>query len=182
MAVTGLVCVLASVASAAARAETILAPYAGSTFSGGANDDFGDSTHPVYGATITFLSEGALGFEVDGQYSPNFFGGSGNVASLMGELTIGSGREHGARFFLSGGAGLLKSKIENSAQFFNTDRDSFGLEAGGSLVIPLSSSIGVKGDVRYFRALTNVDPQTIGDIDLGGFHFWRWSGGVAIRL
>jgi hypothetical protein len=181
MAVAGLVCALAS-ATASARAETILAPYVGSTFGGGANSDFGDDTHVVYGGTITFLSDGAFGFEIDGQYSPDFFGGSGNVASLMGEITLGSGHAHGARFFLAGGAGLLKSKVENSSQFLDTDRNSFGLEAGGSLVVPIASGIGLKGDVRYFHALSNVDPERVGDIDLGGFHFWRWSGGVAIRL
>ena len=163
-------------------AETILAPYVGRTFGSGAKDVFGSGSHVVYGGTLDLLSDGAVGFEIDGQYAPNFFGGSGNEASLMGELTIGGGDPKGLRFFVAGGAGLLRSQVRNQHDFFDADRNSFGIELGGSVVVPLGRSIGIKADVRYFRGLTNVNSDAVKQIDLTGFHFWRASAGLAIRL
>jgi hypothetical protein len=180
MSALGLLCLVG--AAAPVGAETILAPYVGSTFGAGATDSFGDTSHLVYGGTISFLGEGAVGFELDGQYSPNFFGDGGNEGSLMGEITIGGGELKGTRFFVAAGAGILESRIRNTSGFVDADRNSFGIELGASLVVPVSRSLGVKGDVRYFRGLTNVKPDTVGDIDLSGFHFWRASAGLAIRL
>jgi hypothetical protein len=180
MSVLGLLCLAG--ASAPVGAETVLAPYVGSTFGAGATDQFGDSSHLVYGGTISFLGAGPIGFEIDGQYSPSFFGDGGNEGSLMGEITIGGGEAKGVRFFGSAGAGLLESRIRNTSGFADADRNSFGIELGASLIVPISHSLGVKGDVRYFRGLTNVKPDTVGDIDLSGFHFWRASAGLAIRL
>jgi hypothetical protein len=176
--------VSAALASFTAHADTFLAPFAGKTFSGGAQDDFGDSSHLVYGATLTMLGDGALGFEIDGQYSPHFFGGAdgSNVASLMGALTVGGGESTGVRFYGCAGAGLLRSRVRNRSDFLDADRNSFGIELGGSVIVPITHALGVKGDVRYFRGLTNVKADTVSDIDLTGFHFWRGSAGVAIRF
>jgi hypothetical protein len=183
--VVGLALVLSvSSLSGSARADTAVAPYIGSTFGGGAHDSFGKSSHLVYGATLTSLGTGPLGFELDGQYSPHFFGGASgsNVTSLMGEMLIGGGDAKGLRFFGAAGAGLLKSKVRDRADFFDADRNSFGIELGGSVIAPLGGAIGLKGDVRYFRALTNVKANDPGDIDLSGFHFWRASAGLALHF
>jgi hypothetical protein len=165
-------------------ADIALTPFVGSTFGGGAKDDFGKSSHLVYGATLTSLGHGPLGFEIDGQYSPHFFGGdpNSNVTSLMAEILVGGGDPKGLRFYACGGAGLLKSKVTGQAQFFDADRNSFGITVGGSVIAPLSHALGLKGDVRYFRGLTNVKPDTADEIDLTGFHFWRVSGGLAIHF
>jgi hypothetical protein len=170
--------------SASAGADTALTPFVGSTFGGGARDDFGKSSHLVYGATLTCLGRGPLGFEIDGQYSPHFFGGASesNVASLMGEVLVGGGDPGGLRFYAAAGAGLLKSKVRGQADFFDADRNSFGITVGGSVIVPLSGAVGLKGDLRYFRGLTNVKADTADEIDLTGFHFWRVSGGLAIHF
>lgn len=173
-----------AITSAPASADTFLAPFAGKTFGGGARDAFGDASHFVYGATLTMLGEGPLGFEIDGQYSPHFFGGASgsNVASLMGALTIGGGSPDGLHVYGCAGAGLLRSRVRDRSDFLDADRNSFGIDLGGSLILPVSHALGLKGDVRYFRGLTNVKPDTVGQIDLTGFHFWRASAGAAIRF
>ena len=164
------------------HAETVLGGFVGTTFGGGAEDDFGDDSHLVYGGALSMLG-GPIGFEIDGQYSPKFFGGApdSNVASLMGALTIGGG-QNGFHVYGALGAGLLRSRVRDVEGFFDTDRNIFGITVGGSVVAPLGSKLALKGDVRYFRALSNVDPETVDDIDLGGFHFWRATAGLGIRL
>jgi hypothetical protein len=165
------------------RAETVLAPFIGETFGGGAKDDFGDDTHPVYGGTLSFLGQGPFGFEIDGQYSPKFFGGmeDSNVSSLMGELTLGGG-DRRLRFYLTGGAGLLKTRLHTRDQFFTVDRNSFGLTGGASAILGLGDTLGIKGDLRYFHGLTDVTVEHPTEIDLSGFHFWRGSAGLAFRF
>lgn len=183
----GLMAVVAMVFVAAAgsvHAETILAPFVGKTFGGGAADEFGETSHLVYGGTLSMLGTGAVGFEIDGQYSPHFFGGAegSNVSSLMGAITIGGGEADGVRLYGCAGAGLLRSRVRSRSEFLDADRNSFGIELGGSVIVGLVHSFGIKGDVRYFRGLTNVKSDTVGDIDLTGFHFWRVSAGAALRF
>ena len=166
-----------------ALADTILTPFVGRTFAGGAHDDFGSSSHFTYGGTL--LVEGhLLGVEIDGQYSPHFFGGApqSNVASLMAGLTVGFGDPRGPRFYGIAGVGILKSHVAGHEDFFDTDRNSFGMVVGGSVIVPVTGIIGIRGDLRYFRGLSNVSPDRPEDIDLTGFHFFRTSVGVAIRL
>jgi len=171
--------------AAPVAADTIFAPFVGTTFAGGGGDDFGDDTHLVYGGTLTFLGDGPLGFEIDGQYAPDYFGefGDSNVASLMGSFTLGGGdASTGLRFFVNGGAGLLKTHIADEDEFFEVNRNAFGITLGGSVIARLGGSLGLKGDVRYFRGLTDDEPDDELDVDLTGFHFWRASAGLAIHF
>ena len=174
---------LVALSPSSAVAATTLTPFVGRTFAGGAHDDFGSSSHFTYGGTATFEGH-LLGVEIDGQYSPHFFGGASrsNVASLTAGLTVGAGDPDGFRFYVIGGAGILKSRVAGHEEFFDTDRNSFGIVAGGSVVVPIVGRLGVKGDLRYFRGLSNVSSSRPGEIDLTGFHFWRVSLGLAIRL
>ncbi len=174
---------LLALAPSASFAETVLAPFVGTTSEGGAHDEFGSTQHLVYGGTLSFLGT-PLGLEIDGQYAPHFFGDAGgsNVASFMGELVLGGGDPGGLRVYATAGAGLLKSRVPATAEFFETDRNSFGIVLGGSLIAPLSRSLGLKVDLRYFRGLSDLGSSGAGEIDLSGFHFWRASGGLAFRF
>jgi hypothetical protein len=172
---------LALLLSAPLQAETILTPFVGNTFGAGAEDDFGDDSHLVYGGTLSLVGEGLMGFEIDGQYSPNFFGDDSNVASLMGGLTLGGGGES-LRVFGIAGAGLLKTRVPSRDQFFTADRNSFGITLGGSAIVKFGEKLGVKGDLRYFRGLSNLTIDDPDEVDLNDFRFWRASLGLAIHL
>jgi hypothetical protein len=168
-----------------AVAEVILSPFVGTTFGAGAKDDVGETSHFIYGGTLTLAGDGAFGFEVDGQYAPDFFGeaDNSNVASLMGLLTFGShDAGSGLRFYVGAGGGLLKTRIESSDAFFETDRNSFGVTLGGSVIAKFGETFGLKGDVRYFRGITDVEPDEDVHVDLTGFHFWRVSAGLAMAF
>ena len=50
-------------------ADTVVSATVGRTFSGDVEEG-----HTSYGAAIGFLGEGLFGFEVEGTYTPHFFG------------------------------------------------------------------------------------------------------------
>jgi hypothetical protein len=46
----------------------------------------------------------------------------------------------------------------------------------------LTDNVGIRGDVRYFRAIGDEDSGDDLDLGLGEFDFWRGSFGVAFRF
>lgn len=183
-----------AVAPQRASADWLFTPFLGSTFGGSAdvngagfNDEFERKLN--YGASLA--SGGPIGFEIDFGYSPNFFGvsgnstrlnlvGDGNVTTLMGNLLIGA--SGGAlRPYASGGLGIIRAKVDDAGSFFDgVSTSDLGMDVGAGLVF-LSGNIGVRGDLRYFRALQNSDPNGV-DLSLGDFRFWRGTVGVTFKF
>jgi hypothetical protein len=190
--------VVSAAAPSKASADWLFTPFLGATFGGSADvggsadtlkDDFERKLN--YGASLAWMGGGALGFEVDFGYSPNFFGlpadnsnfnlvGDGNVTTLMGNLVVGAPLG-GVRPYASGGIGLLASKVDNPSQFFDkASTQDLGMDAGGGVMF-LANNIGLRGDLRYFRSLHNSDPNGV-DLSLGDFKFWRGTIGVTFRF
>lgn len=172
---------------AGAQADTFLTPYVGSTFAA----KYGPAEPGnkfVYGGSLMMIGDAGIGFEIDGAYSPKFFslgddnlfdfGSDGNVATLMGNLVFGF-KGGGVKPYIAGGAGLMRSNISSPENLFDDISDNkFGVNVGGGLRVG-SGKFGVRGDLRYFRQLSNVefsDPN----IDLGDFSFWRGTVGLSI--
>src|SRR5688500_4026061 len=135
MIAASIVVVGAAAAPTQASADWLFTPYLGATFGGSANigtggEDFGDEFERKvnYGASLAWMGEGKVGFEVDFGYSPNFFSvspddddfdliGDGNVTTLMANLIIGAPIA-GVRPYASGGVGLIKSSVDDAGDFF----------------------------------------------------------------
>jgi hypothetical protein len=187
---------MSAIAPRTASADWLFTPFLGSTFGGSANvngtgadlkDEFERKLN--YGASLA--SGGPIGFELDFGYSPNFFGvsgdstrinlvGDGNVTTLMGNLLVGSSAGS-LRPYASGGIGIIRSKVNDPRSFFDgVSSSDLGMDAGAGLVF-LSGNIGVRGDLRYFRALQNNDPNGV-DLSLGDFRFWRGTVGVTFKF
>ena len=96
-------------------------------------EDFGDEFERKinYGASFGWMGHGAIGFEVDFGYSPNFFRispdngsfdlvGDSNVTTLMGNVLVGA-PIGGVRPYASGGVGLIRSHVEDVGGFFEDD-------------------------------------------------------------
>lgn len=176
----GLVALLLSAGAASAQAGAYVTPFVGAAFGGRTSD-----SKATYGGNLMFAGEsGIIGVAVDFGYTPHFFGsnglGSNNVTTLMGNLVLLSpGR---TRVYGSAGAGLLKTRVEDASGFFDIDSNELGFNVGGGILFMAGDHIGIQGDVRYFRQLTDPEPDSAFDIDLGNLDFWRATGGLAIRF
>ena len=185
-----------AIAPRTASADWLFTPFLGATFGGSANvngtgEDFKDEFERKLNYGASLASGGPIGFEIDFGYSPNFFGvsgdstrinlvGDGNVTTLMGNLLVGASAGS-VRPYASGGIGMIRSKVNDPGSFFDgVSSSDLGMDAGAGLVF-LSGNIGVRGDLRYFRALQNNDPNGV-DLALGDFRFWRGTVGVTFKF
>ena len=171
---------LAGAGAAPLAAEGLLSPFVGVAF-GGRTDD----AKLTYGGTLTLKSaQSPLGFAVDFGYAPDFLGTSGygnnNVTTLMGNLVFMSGGA--VRFYASGGLGLVKTRVRDLSGLFRVDSNELGFDAGGGVVMFPGHTLGLQGDIRYFRNLTDPQPDAEFDVALGGLGFWRATGGVALKF
>ena len=189
-AVTGAIC-LGVLAPRTSSADVLLTPFAGVTFA-----DAGDVRKFNYGATLGF--GGLIGFEVD--VSQTRLGSfddipivdfSADATTLMGNLVIrvpaGPVQPYG-----SGGVGLIRVKGEVGVPFvgsvLSASAQDLGMNVGGGVYLFPSPNIGIRGDVRYFRTIGDLDLSDFGDIDglddlpLPRVDFWRVTGGITIKF
>jgi len=182
-------------APATASAEWILTPFIGTSFAAGAdtNDDLInealDRSKLTYGGTLTYLGGGILGFEVDFGLAPNYFEpeddsagdvDNSNYMSLMGNVILSTPR--GAfRPYATAGVGMLKTYVDGPDDAFDLDRNALGFNLGGGVFGFFTDRVGIRGDVRYFRQMTEADDDEL-DFDVTAFRFWRGSVGVSFRF
>ena len=198
--ITGALALFVSAAAPTkASADWLFTPFIGANFSGSANiggagEDFGDEFERKlnYGASLGWVGNGALGFEVDFGYSPNFFEVSpdddnfnlvndGNVTTLMANLVVGA-PVGAVRPYASGGVGLIRQRANDVGQFFDTiTNNDFGFNIGAGVMGFMSEHVGLRGDIRYFRAVHDSDRDGV-DLDLGDFKFWRGTVGVTFKF
>src|SRR4051812_40344037 len=170
-----------------ARADGFVTSWVGSAF--GSNISNGQTT---IGVSAGGMGAGIIGGEVDFGWSPSFFGtksdfGSNTVMDLMGNLIIGIpiGGQQGAgiRPYVVGGVGLLRSQIDGGTiARVSSSTNMFGWDAGGGVMGYFSDHVGLRGDIRYLRAMSDLRTG-VSSLDLDGnrLHFWRASIGVVIR-
>jgi len=200
--IASLVLIASVAAPTKASADWLLTPFVGWNWGGTANllnqADFDDEFEQkaMFGASLGWMGAGVFGFEVDFGYSPNFFEnttgsgnfefGDSNLTTLMGNLLIGVpiGGQHGPGFrpYAVGGVGIVKSRIGSSGDFFNVDSTNWGFNVGAGAIFFFSDNVGLRGDVRYFRSLEDVEPLDDFNIGLADFRFWRGTLGVTIRF
>ena len=171
---------LGLVGAAALGAEGFLSPFVGASF-GGRTDD----AKLTYGGAVTFKStESILGFAIDFGYAPDFLGSTGygnnNVTTLMGNLVLVFPGP--VRFYGSGGLGLVKTRVRDVSGLFRVDSNELGINVGGGVMIFPGQAVGLQGDVRYFRNLTDPEPDAEFDVGLGGLSFWRATAGLVLKF
>ncbi len=193
-----------AVASAAAprtsSADWTLTPFVGWNFGGSADvSGSGGSTFSNkfekkldYGASLTGMGAGPIGFELDFGYSPNFFESSteatgfrftskSNVTTLTGNLVVG-GHTGAVRPYAVAGVGLLRTNVQDFAGLFSVNtKNDFGMDIGGGVMGFFSKSVGLRGDVRYFRGFRGTTDNAAG-LGLSAFKFWRGSLGLSLKF
>lgn len=184
-----------------ASADWLFTPFVGANFGGNANfgdfDDFDDEAERRvdFGATLGWMGAGALGFEIDFGFSPNFFQntigdgdfefGDSNVTTLMANVLVGAPiggqRGPGIRPYASGGVGLIRASATGSTFFNDLATNDFGVNVGGGIQGFFTDNVGIRGDIRYFRSLQDNEPDGELDLGLSDFDFWRGTVGVTFR-
>jgi opacity protein-like surface antigen len=172
----------------AASADWMFTPFVGAAMGGSTAD-----TTTSFGAGLTWMGAGAVGFDVDFGYTPDFFGDSGedfgdnNVTTLMFNAIVGApiGGQSGPgiRPYGVGGIGLYREQIDDAGDLFDIDDNSFGFNVGAGLAGFFTDNVGLRGDLRYFRSLRgDGDDEDDIDVDLGDSDFWRATIGVSFRF
>ena len=175
------------VPAAPARADVVLTPYVGSLFGG---DLSGNRTS--FGGSAAFMGGGVFGAEFGFNYAPEFVSASvanDNIAqmSLMGNLIVGipigsSDQAGHVRPYITGGAGLFRITSAESQFFDRVSSNDFAVNFGGGLMAFFNEHVGIRGDIRYFRTLTDNNPGGGIDFDLGDLNFWKWDVGAAFKF
>ena len=69
-----------------------------------------------------------------------------------------------------------------SVSFSTTStRTASGSMSAAGIMGFFSDNVGMRGDIRYFRAVNNDDDDSI-DLSLDSFKFWRGTVGVTFRF
>jgi opacity protein-like surface antigen len=161
-----------------ARAEGFVNPWAGVNF----GSDIADGRAAV-GVNAGVMGAGIIGGELGLGYSPRFFGtktdfGSNTVIDVMANVLVGVPLG-GLRPYVTAGLGIVRTQIDGGRLFSvaasNTDP---GWNAGGGVMGHFTDHMGVRLDLRYFR---NFNGDRLGNLELGGFHYWRASLGLTVR-
>ncbi|HKY22811.1 MAG TPA: outer membrane beta-barrel protein [Vicinamibacterales bacterium] len=173
-------------AAAPARADVVLTPYVGSLFGGDVQNN-----RTAYGGSAAFMGGGVFGAEIGFNYTPTFVpetfaSPKVSQASLMGNLILGipmgGDSGHSVRPYITGGAGLFRATSRESEFFNRITSNDFAVNVGGGVMAFFSNHVGVRGDLRYFRTLTNERAGNGFDFDLGEMNFWKWDVGAAFRF
>ena len=187
-----------------ASADWVLTPFVGWNFGSSADVNGSGGTALSnkfekkidYGASLASMGAGAVGFELDFGYSPNFFEtnttasgfqftNTSNVTTLMGNLIVGApigGHGGSVRPYGLVGVGLLRTKLQDIGQTFDINtKNDFGLDVGGGVMGFFSQNVGLRGDLRYFRGFRGSSDTATG-LELGDFKFWRGSIGLSLKF
>lgn len=173
-----------------AGADWLFTPNIGMGFGGNANRN----DHASWGASFGWMGEGIFGWEADLAYTPEFFEpGDGdvdlvdnsNVTSFMANVIIGVpvGGQTGLGFrpYFSAGAGVMQMNVQGSRDLFAINNSEFGINFGGGAMGFVSDHLGFRGDLRYYRQLSDPVLDNEFDLGLGDFDFWRGTAGVTFR-
>lgn len=185
---------------ATARADWLFTPNMGVAFGGDAGGDL------TYGASIAWMGSGIFGVEADIGFTPGILDFDDDVfddafddvfnldltdnsaTSFMGNVIVGVpvGGTTGAgwRPYIAGGLGWMSVNMSDNlsdVDLFEDSTDSFAVNIGGGAAGFFTTNVGLRGDVRYYRAFVDDDSVPAGFDDLRNVDFWRATAGVTFR-
>lgn len=113
----------------------------------------------------------AIGVEFDLSVVPGFFDGGddliigGHLTTVMGNVTWQLPKPHESsrlRAYVSGGAGIVRIRLEDALAAFSSKTSLAAGNAGGGVLVRLRPRLDINADVRYFKT-------QFGDVGRAGF-------------
>ena len=170
-----------------AHAQAFISPLLGYNFGGNSgcpNITGCENKNWNFGAGLGSMGS-VLGGEFEVAYAKDFFGKApgykSSVLTVMGNLMLGP-KIGPVRPYGEGGVGLIKTNVDfTAASILSSDNNHFGWDVGGGLMIFPAPHIGIRGDIRYFRAFEdlNIAGITLGNTKL---KFGRASGALVFQF
>jgi opacity protein-like surface antigen len=176
--------------AAPARAEWAVTPYLGLNVGGDVEPGKGGP-----GGSVGYLGR-RLGFELDFQRYQHFFKDAdvvhlvpdprmdfdtdamsftGNVMAPIHIRGAANWRPYGTV-----GVGMIRALFDATNDQHDTNQNDFAFNVGGGVMYSPARRVGLRGDVRYFRAL--VDDEMREGAFFNDYGFWRATLGVTFRF
>lgn len=188
----GWICALLTMVPAEASADWTVRPFFGAAVS--PNHGFVDleqtsgDSKLVLGAAAGWHRR-AIGVEFELSVLPGFFHGAddliieGHLTTVMGNVTWQLPKPPESsrlRAYVSGGAGIVRIRLEDALDAFSSKTSLAAGNAGGGVLVRLRPRLDINADVRYFKT-------QFGDVDRAGFNeqfvsFTRLTAGVVLRF
>jgi opacity protein-like surface antigen len=169
-----------------AVADWLLTPYVG-----GALFDITDTgTRPVFGGSIAWMGPVA-GFELDLADAPTFLEGKSGLAidnrnlfTLMGNAVVQfPTASRRIRPYAVAGIGAIHTKITTPGDTVLIEDENLGVNVGGGVTALLNDRVGLRGDLRYVRAIRNDDATAAADaLEVSALKLLRFTVGVTFRF
>jgi opacity protein-like surface antigen len=107
------------------------------------------------------------------------------MANAVIGIPVGGQTGGGVRPYVSGGVGIMKSRIGDAGDLFAVDSTDWGFNVGGGVTGFMTDNFGLRGDVRYFRSFEDFEtpePDDDFNVGIGDFRFWRGTLGFVFRF
>jgi hypothetical protein len=177
--------------------------FVGSTFNQSSDENLSirDQSSVEFGGQIAYLWAGKIGAEFLADFSPSFKVNSLLIAddpfsntSMFNVIAVAPfGSDWKVQPYVSGGIGIIhmSADVLNNPLLVNGDTTNgsarrMASDLGGGLMW-FGGTVGVRGDIRYFRTSTddgvNTDPvaDRVASSFIDNLSFWRANIGVAFR-
>ena len=168
--------------SAPARADGFVTPFIGYNFGGDSSNCAGltdcSPRRTSYGVSVGTMGT-SVGVEEDLSYTKDFFGAApgaeNSVFSAMSNLLF-LGAPGRIRSYIVTGVGLVRLRV--SLNQTSADSHVIAYDLGGGVNGFFTKHVGIRGDVRHFHTLQDVNVLLIS----GKLGFWRASLGLALKV
>ena len=170
-------------------AEGFISPLIGYNFSGdsGCQQITNCSDKRVDWGVAVGAVGSLVGFEAEWGYTKDFFGESAaqtsNVLTVMGNFMLapkfGPVQPYGVI-----GLGLIRTSVEATVTSASSDKNQWGWDAGGGLMVFFGQHVGIRGDVRYFHTFQILDLTNFPNVPRNDtkLDFGRVAGAVVFKF
>jgi opacity protein-like surface antigen len=171
-------------------AQWVATPYLGMNVSGDVEKRKGGP-----GGSISYFG-GLVGFEFDFQRYQHFFKDDDVVnlvpdrradfdtdaVSFMGNVVAPVHIQGATRWrpYGTAGLGVIRAWLDSTVDQFDTDQNNLAFNVGGGVMYSLRKQVGLRGDLRYFRALVDEDKRE--GVLFRDYGFWRTTVGVTVEF